>query len=170
MFERRGAMAKVKVVLNWWIPIVLITAALMAPAISQAGSLKIWPDQLKADVSLGSAYYQTPFNLAAENGMFRAPITLPVGARITKITYYRTGYAQTSTGFSLMRIKMGNTSDAVADIFEQFSVNGDIEAVDVPFHMDPPADRAIRAGYRYFIEVTSNGWAIFWGAKIDYLQ
>jgi hypothetical protein len=63
---------------------------------------------------------------------------------------------------------MGNTPEELAF---QYSTNvGDIEAVNVPFSVDPPADRVIRAGYRYYIEVTSTGWAIFWGAKIDYQQ
>ena len=34
LFERRRAMEKVKMVLNWSIPMVLITVALMAPAIA----------------------------------------------------------------------------------------------------------------------------------------
>ena len=163
-------MGKVKMVSSWCIPMVLIAVALMTPAVAQAGSIKIWPDQLKADDPPGITYYQTPYTLAAENCTFRAPITLPVGARITKITYYRVGYAQTSTWFNLGRIKMGTTGDDLAYILEQYSTNTDIEAVNVPFYADPPADRVIRAGYRYFIEVNSTGWAQFRGAKIDYQQ
>jgi len=42
-------MPKGKIVLSWWVPIVLISVALMTPVVAQAGSIKIWPDQLKAD-------------------------------------------------------------------------------------------------------------------------
>jgi len=37
-------MAKVKMVLSWYIPMLLITVALMIPIVVQAGALQIWPD------------------------------------------------------------------------------------------------------------------------------
>jgi hypothetical protein len=160
-------MAKVKMILNWCIPIVLVSATLLTPIVAQAGSLKIWPDQLKA-TDPGCAYYQDAYSLAAEGCSFTAPITLPVGARITKITYYRIGYTGALTSFNLVRAKMGNEPNTLA---EQGSDNvAEIEAVDVPFTVEPPGDPVIRAGYRYHIHVESLGWAQFLGAKIDYRE
>jgi len=162
-------MKKVRMVLSCWVPIVLISVALMIPAVAQAGSIKIWPDQLKVSEP-GCAYYQDVFSLGAEACDFTAPITLPVGARITKITLYRIVYPDATTSLSLERIKMGNLGIAIAEGEGSISVVEDIEAVNVPFVVDPPGDPVIRAGYRYYIHVWAGGWAQFRGAKIDYRQ
>jgi hypothetical protein len=162
-------MAKMKMVLSWSIPIVLVSAALLTPIIAQAGSIKIWPDQLKA-TDPGCVYYQDATSLGAEGCDFTAAVTLPVGARITKITYYRILYPAAITSLSLERIKMGNLSNTLAEGEGSISVVEDIEAVDVPFTVEPPGDPVIRSGYRYYIRVWSGGSAQFRGAKIDYRQ
>jgi hypothetical protein len=162
-------MAKVKMVLSWCIPVVLVSAALLTPIIAQAGSVKIWPDQLKA-TDPGCAYYQDATSLAAESCDFTAPVNLPVGARITKITLYRILYPSATTSLSLERIKMGNLSNTLAEGEGSTNVEGEVEVVDVPFTVEPPSDPVVRAGYRYYIHVWTSGWAQFRGAKIDYRQ
>ena len=78
-------MAKVKMVLGWCIPMVLITVALLTPAVAQAKSLTIWPDQFKP-LEPNSQHWQDVTMIA--NGYFYAPFTLPLGAKITKVIYY----------------------------------------------------------------------------------
>ena len=160
-------MAKVKMVLNWWIPIVLITVALMTPVIAQAGSVKIWPDQLKPympwDGGSPEGYYQTI--LEVRNGGFFAPLNLPLGAKITKVTYYHLGYPGASTAVSIERVKMGGFPDLVAD-GGSIDDSGDSILVEVPF----TGDRIIRPGYRYYVQVGSlNNLGFIKGVIINYL-
>jgi hypothetical protein len=160
-------MAKVKVVLNWWIPIVLITVALMVPTIAgAAGSLQIWPDQLKPEEPV-TGYIQN--YLQVGNGAFSAPLKLPVGARITKATYYHQGYGGAFTNIYITRVKMGGVPE---DVMLQTSEDstGEIIPVDVPISVDPIGDPIIRAGYRYYVQVNANDSSYIWGVKINYRE
>ncbi len=157
-------MAKTKMVLNWWIPMVVITVALLVPAVAQAGSIKIWPDQLKPVIP--SAPYQQSVP-AVCNGIFYAPLTLPVGAMITKITYYHMGQTTPSgTSLYIFRLKMGGHREQLAGGTSTDST-GEIIRVNVP----TPADSTIRAGYRYYIGINSiNENSNFMGVKITYQE
>ena len=142
----------------------LITVALMTPAIAEAASIKIWPDQLKPTWS-NSDYYQDVTN--ARNGTFTAPISLPAGARLSKITYYHWGNDRVPPAMTYLiffRIKMGNESEELGIGSSQDST-GEIIPVDVQL----TGDLIIRAGYRYYIEAYS-GYpeSYFLGVKIDY--
>ena len=99
-------MSKMKTILGWCIPVVLIAVALMTPAVAQAGSIKIWPDQLKPMVP--NADYAQSVTVAL-GGVFYASLTIPVGARITKITYYHSGDGSPAlTSLAIGRVKMGS--------------------------------------------------------------
>ena len=158
-------MVKVKMVLGWCIPMVLVVVALMTPAIAQAGSIKIWPDQMKPYYP-NSDHYQEPSMVA--NGHFSAPFTLPVGARITKITYYYEGVGVTAgTSFYVYRIKMGNRHEQLGWEHSEGSTSGQVIAVDVPV----TGDSSIRKGYRYYVQASSaNLSSYFMGVKIDYQE
>jgi hypothetical protein len=73
-------MKKVKMVLNWCIPVVLIAVALMTPAVAEAKSIKIWPDQLILQEP-SSGYYRSIYDV--RNGSFNFILNLPSGATIT---------------------------------------------------------------------------------------
>ena len=153
-------MAKVKMVLGWWIPMVLITVALMTPAVAEAKTIKIWPDQLKT-MGPNSQYFD---NIAGvSNGSFYAPLTLPLGAKITKVIYYHYGETQNLTEVRILRVMMGAQTDLLASGYSTNST-GAIIPVDVVFD----GDSIIRAGYRYYIWVYSAGGTWFKGAKITY--
>ncbi len=157
-------MAKTKMVLNCWIPMVVITVALLVPAVVQAGSIKIWPDQLKPVIP--SAPYQQSVSVVC-NGIFYAPLTLPVGAIITKITYYHMGQTTPAgTSLYIFRLKMGGHREQLAGGTSTDST-GEIIRVDVP----TPADSTIRAGYRYYVGINSiNENSNFMGVKITYQE
>jgi len=160
-------MAKVKMVLGWCIPMILITVALMTPVAAQAGSVKIWPDQLKPgmpwDGSSPEGYYQNWGEV--RNGLFFAPLNLPLGARITKVTYYHLGYPGGLTAAYIERQKMGAYSESVAD-GGSIDDSGEIILVDVPV----VGDRIIRPGYRYYIIVRpANNLSFVKGVIINYL-
>jgi len=167
MFERRTTMAKMKMVLSWCIPVVLITVALMAPAVAEAKSLKIWADQLKPELP-SSGYYQNFFEV--RNGAFFTPLALPVGARITKITYYHRGYSGGVSSIYIYRFKMGGVPEDVAMGYSE-DQTGEIIPVNAPISVDPVADPIIRAGYRYYIHAElPNESSCILGVTITYQQ
>ena len=158
-------MAKVKPILGWCIPIVLIAVALMFPAIAQAGSIKIWPDQLKP-VRPNSDIYQD--GSMVTTGYFYAFFTLPIGSRITKVTYYYEGVGSTpATYLEFFRIKMGNRPELLGAEQSTGSTSGQVIPVDVPV----TGDSVIRKGYRYYVRPYSSSFqSYFMGVKIDYLE
>jgi len=155
-------MARAKMVLSWCIPLVLITVALMTPAVAEAKSIKVWPDQLRP-LSPNNPYSQAPTNVS--NGTFYAPFTLSVGAKITKVTYYHFGEESPSTTVTIHRAKMESPPDQLASGSSTDSTEK-IIPVDVVFTDDP----IIRAGYRYYIWVTCSGACWFHGVKITYQE
>ena len=158
-------MAKVKMVLSWWIPMVLITVALMVPTIAgAAGSIKIWPDQLKPQEP-SSGYSQTFLEVC--NGVFNTPLTPPVGARITKITYYHLGRSsEPSTFLNVYSIKMGAYAQPVGS-----GSSTDSTETNIPVEVVLFGDGIIKAGYRYYITVYSaNENSYFGGVKINYQE
>ena len=155
-------MGKVKMVLSWWIPAVLIIVALMTPVVAEAKSIKIWPDQLKP-MEPNSQYWQTVTDIS--NGYFYAPFTLPLGAKITKVIYYHFAEGPGSTMFRVSRVKMGSPQDELG-IGSSTDSTETIIPVDVVFTGDP----IIRAGNRYYIWVYSGSATWFMGAKITYQE
>jgi hypothetical protein len=160
-------MAKVKIVLNWCIPMVLITVALMTPVTAQAGSIKIWADQLKPSVpSFGGSPvgYMQDF-AEVRNGYFFAPLKLPLGVRITKVTYYHRAFPGASTSAWIQRVKMGDYPEVVAN-GDSIDDSGEIIPVDLVFF----GDRIIRPGYRYIVQIfSSNDLSFVSGVIINYL-
>jgi hypothetical protein len=161
IFERRPTMKKVKKVLSWCIPLVLITVALMTPAITQAGSIKIWPDQLKPQEP-NSQHWQDVSMIS--NGYFYAPFTLPLGAKITKVIYYHEA-EEAYTQVRIYRVKMGTQPESLA-----FGSSTDSTETIIPVEVVFSGDPIIRAGYRYYIWVYSGSATWFHGAKITYQE
>ena len=166
-------MAKVKTVLSWCIPMVLITVALMTPTISQAGaaSIKIWPYQLTPqmpwDGGSPEGYYQTHFEV--RNGAFFAPLTLPlgVGAKITKVTYYHQGYPGGSTAVYIVRVKMGPGMET-QDVASGGSQDSTGQAIPVVLDLSG-GDPILRLGYQYYVHVESpNNLGFILGVQINY--
>ena len=155
-------MSKLKMVLGWCIPVVLIAFALMTPAIAQAGSKTIWPDQLKC-LEPSSQYWQDVTMVA--NGYFYAPFTLPSGAKITKVIYYHSGEIGSSTQVMIYRVRMGTQPGELAVGFSTDATET-IIPVDVVFSGDP----IIRPGYRYYIWVYCGSATWFHGVKITYRE
>ena len=156
-------MRKVKMVLNLCILMVVSIIALGIPAIVEAGSIKIWPDQLKP-ATPHFAYEQTRYYVRGGTTFF-SPLTLPLGVQIVKITYYHSGgTSPAKTTFVLYRGQFAKKPETVGTQSSTDSSNA-IIPVDVPIAGDP----VIKAGYRYMIWVqVQNSSSCFWGAKIDY--
>ena len=158
-------MAKVKMVLSWWIPISLITVALMVPTIAgAAGVIKIWPDQLKPKEP--NREYHQNIEIACNN-IFYTPLTLPPGATIAKITYYHRGMASPAqTWFYIYRVKMGHIAETLGS-----GSSADSTTVIIPVDVSVTGDPIIRKGYRYMIQVGSDYDAsLIQGVKIDYQE
>ena len=155
-------MARVKMVLNWWIPMVLIIFALISPAIAEAKSLKIWPDQL-TPTEPNSQYWQGVEDIS--NGYFYEPLTLPLGAKITKVIYYHLAEEPNSTWFRIYRVKMGFREEELA----HGSSTDSTETI-IPVDVVLTGDTIIRAGYRYYIWVYSGSATWFRGANITYQE
>ena len=155
-------MTKAKMGLGCCIPMVLIVVALMTPVVVQAGSIKIWPDQLKP-MEPNSQYWQTVTDIS--NGYFYAPFTLPSGAKITKVIYYHSGEIGSSTQVMIYRVRMGTQPGELAVGFSTDATET-IIPVDVVFSGDP----IIRPGYRYYIWVYCGSATWFHGVKITYQE
>ena len=154
-------MARTKMVLGWCIPVVMITVALLTPAVAEAKTITIWPDQFKP-LEPNSQHWQDVTMIA--NGYFYAPFTLPLGAKITKVIYYHEGEVA-STQVRIYRVKMGTQQEDLA-YGSSADTTETIIPVDVVFDGDP----IIRAGYRYYIWVYSGSATWFHGAKITYRE
>ena len=161
LFERRHTMKKVKMVLNWCIPVVLIAVALMTPAVAEAKSIKIWPDQLILQEP-SSGYYRSIYDV--RNGSFNFILNLPSGATITKITYYHRGNSGARTTVDILRVKMGGQPETLWS-GESTDSTAEIIPVDLVLTGDP----IIRSGYRYYIDVYSpDVSSSIMGVKITY--
>ena len=157
-------MAKVKMVLNWCIPMVLIAVELMTATIAQAGSRKIWPDQLKPMDPNTDAYQQVVSYVS--NGEFFAPLTLPTGATITKITYYHfDSSAPAQTSLFIEGMKMGEFPYTLG-----YGSSSDSTGAMISVDVDLAPNPTIRAGYRYYIRVQSSSGSYLMGVKITYQE
>jgi hypothetical protein len=158
-------MAKVKMVSSWCIlMLLLITVALMAPAIAEAKSITIWPDQLKP-ANPNNDYWQDVS--IVRGGSFYAPLKLPLGARITKITYYHLGMgSEAYTSLMILCTKMGDYPDPLGS---ESSTDTTEKVVAVEVVLSSGA--IIRAGYRYYVFVESLNYdSHFMGVKITYRE
>jgi hypothetical protein len=161
-------MAKVKMVLSWWIPVVLIALVLMTPVIGEAKSIKIWPDQLIPGKPLANGeYYQDHFEL--RNANFYFTLNLPVGARITKVTAYLQGYDGQASLVTIWRVKMEAYEDSLLAVADGYS--NDSSGAVIPTEIPIVGDSIIRGGNRYFVQIfTPNELNIFRGMKITYQE
>jgi len=158
-YKKRRASMK-KAMMNFRIP--LVFAVLMIPAVVEAESINVWPDQLKP-VNPTVAYMQSVDE--ARNGLFYAPIYLRVGAKIVKVTYYHLGARSPAlTAAKLMRVKMGEVPQKLADKSSSDST-GEIIPVDVPI----TGESVVKPDYRYYLSIeSSNDNSFFMGAKVTY--
>lgn len=154
-------MARMKMVLVMTIGMMALVALIM-PVQCDAGSIKIWPDQVRP-MAPNAAYGQSVDR--ALNGVFFAAITPPVGARIVKVTYYHAGAGSpVSTELQLLRTKIGMGPEILA-YQSSTDATGDSITVDVPITGDP----VVKTGYRYYLHIrSSNENSLFMGAKIVY--
>ena len=158
-------MKTMKMVLNWCIPIVLTAVALMPPAIAETRhTIKIWPDQLKPMEPMASIYRQDIGGVFS--GEFYASINLPVGARITKITYYHWGNGSPETQIEILRTKMESWPEL---LWSAGSTDSTQQVI--PVDVSITGDSIIRAGYRYFLRIdSSNSSSHIKGVKITYQE
>ena len=154
-------MKKVKMVLNWCIPVVMITVALLTPAVAEAKTITIWPDQFKP-LEPNSQHWQDVTMIA--NGYFYAPFTLPLGAKITKVIYYHRA-EEASTQVRIYRVKMGTQQEDLA-----YGSSADTTETIIPVEVVFSGDPIIKTGYRYYIWVYSGTATWFHGAKITYRE
>ena len=135
----------------------------MIPAIAEAKSIKIWPDQLRPIHPNAGDYWLCIFH--AGNGGFQAPLKLPVGAKITKATYYHTGTSsEASTFLNIYSIELGGIAQPVGS-----GSSTDSTGYNIPVEIELFGETTIHAGRRYFISVYSaNEDSYFLGLKINY--
>ena len=99
------------------------------------------------------------------DGVFSAPLTLPAGRKIVKVTYYHFGTRSPYSSLRIMRVKTGETPEKLGNESSTDAAGTPIP-VDVPITGDP----IIREGYRYNILVTVNSSSFFEGVKIVYRE
>ena len=99
------------------------------------------------------------------DGIFSAPLTLPVGRKILKVTYHHFGTGLPYSSLNIMRRKTGETPEKLG-AKSSTDAKGNLIPVDVPIAGDP----IIRAAYRYYILVSLNSSTFFEGVKIVYQE
>ncbi len=99
------------------------------------------------------------------DGVFSAPVTLPVGRKIVKVTYYHVGTGSPYSSLKIMRVKTGETPEKLGNKSSTDATSKPIP-VDVPIMGDP----VIRGAYRYYILVSVNSASFFEGVKIVYRE
>ncbi len=113
-----------------------------------------------AEMKLVLARYN--FSRVAD-GVFSAPVTLPVGRKILKVTYYHFGTGSPYSSLKIMRVKSGETPEKIGDKSSTYATDKTIP-VDVPITGDPIITRA----YRYYILVSVNSLSLVERVKIVY--
>jgi hypothetical protein len=96
-------------------------------------------------------------------GVFSAPVTLPVGRTIVKVIYYHTGTRLPYSSLRIMRVKTGETPERLGNKSSTDAAGTPI-TVNVPITGDP----IIRGGYRYYILVSVNSSSYFDKVSIVY--
>ncbi len=99
------------------------------------------------------------------DGVFSAPVTLPVGRKIVNVTYYPIGTLSPYSNLRIMRAKMGEAPENLGNK-SSTDAAGALIPVDVPITGDP----IIRGGYRYYLLVSVNSSSSLEKVKIVYQE
>jgi len=99
------------------------------------------------------------------DGVFSAPVTLPVGRKIVKITYSHIGTLSPYSNLRIVRVKTGAMPEILGNN-SSTDPTGKPNPVDVPIKGDP----VVREAYRYFILVSVNSSSFFEKVKIVYRE
>ncbi len=99
------------------------------------------------------------------DGVFSAPITLPVGRKLVKVTYYHGGTRSPYSSLRIMRARMGEPPEKLGNE-SSTHIAGKPIPVDVPITGDP----IVRGEYRYFILVSLNPSSSFERVTIVYRE
>ncbi len=98
-------------------------------------------------------------------GVFSAPVALPVGRKIVKITYSHVGTCSPYSSLRIMRARMGEPPEKLGNESSTHAAGKPIP-VDVPITGDP----VVRGEYRYFILVSLNPSSSFERVTIIYRE
>ena len=138
--------------------LVLFVLLFAVPHLAEAGSIRIWPDQLRpqshlsysvAEMEERYAFYGYVTTGAHDNECYLfAPVDLPAGATVTKLKGYMQGNSDTPfTSVTLYRIRIGNIREQMARV--QHDERSGVVTV-----TDNTVDYAsVKEVYRYYIEV-----------------
>ena len=99
------------------------------------------------------------------DGVFSAPVTLPVGRKLVKVTYYHAGTRSPYSSLRIMRVKRGETPENIGN-----ESSTDATGTPIPVEVPITGDPIIRGAYRYYILVSVNPSSFFDGVKIVYRE
>lgn len=153
----------------------LATVVVLVPSFAEAGMKTILPSEMVPRKSL-TDFIATPSFLslsevAAVVAGFSAPVQLPVGSTITKVTLFFRGSGTDQTWLYLRRVRLaaGSPDDqasALAQAINLTDSTGDVVAVDLTF--ESGAGRKVQRGWTYYLYLQLQGSSTFSGAKIYY--
>ncbi len=98
-------------------------------------------------------------------GFLSAPVTLPVGSKIVKVTYNHVGTGSPYSSLRIIRVRRGETPEKLGKGASN-DATGKRISVDVPITGDPIIQRA----YQYYILVSIGWTGYFEGVKIIYRE
>lgn len=136
---------------RWYAVIVMSLGIICLTAMaSHAGKKKIWPDQLLPESS-NEVYTQNTFEifpaLSSGDAYFYARVKLPLGKKVTKLTYHYPNYASTTSRVYLMRSNMLDYQETMAVAYSaNTGTGGRLAAEDDTINF-----AKIKSGYTYWV-------------------
>ncbi len=96
-------------------------------------------------------------------GLFSAPVPLPAGRKLVKVTYYHGGMWSPYSSLRILRVKAGQTPEKLGN-----ESSTDAVAKPIPVHVRITGDPIVREEYRYFVLVSVSPSSSFERVTIVY--
>jgi hypothetical protein len=134
--------------------------ALLLPAAAGAGVKSFTPEDFRALDPSAESYFIVPAYASSDdlsNAYFWAPVKLPVGVRIKKLTLLSWGGGNPHSSVKLIRTRTGKQPLTLMQVIDNI-VNTQTSPPTVTSTKTPftsPEDLVVRKGYRYHLEFRS---------------
>ncbi len=99
------------------------------------------------------------------SGFLSAPVILPVGSKIVKVTYNHVGTGSPHSSLRIMRVKTGETPEKLGN-----GSSTDATGKRIPVNVPITGDPIIKTAYRYYALVSISWAGYFEGVKILYRE
>ncbi len=138
----------------------LVAAFVLAPVSGKAGIRVIAPEHLQPVTRESEAFEISTWRATSDDATeayFQAPVNLPRGVRIRKMTLYSWGSVSSTRRVYLYRVRTGEPAERLmaATTQEDRSQLGEapVATVATPLPAVPSGAFRVRRGYRYYVQL-----------------